>query len=251
MRRPLILSAAIVLIAAGTPPAIAADKITRETVVIDQDKRPYYLFIPESIGADPAPLLLLFHGSSRDGRSLVEPWREIASKEHIILAGPDATDRSAWEVPQDGPAFIYFLVEAVKARHAIDLRRLYLFGHSAGAGFGVVMALMESEYFAAAAVHAGGLQRTGRQQLLNAARKIPIAFFQGTQDPIVPVDVAREAHKTLSEAGFPVSLTELPGHDHNYYRDAASINRQVWDFLKDAVLDDDPHYQVYSYQKRR
>jgi len=248
----VVVALAIGAAAAGLDAAAAAAaKVTRETVAIDQDKRPYYLFVPDTLDAQPAPLLVVLHGSNRDGRSLVDPWRDLASHERFIVAGPDATDRSGWQVPDDGPAFLYFLVEAVKAKHAIDPRRMYLFGHSAGAGFGIVMALMESEYFAAAAVHAGGLQQTGRDQLLNANRKIPIAIFQGTGDATVPVGVAREARDVLTAKGFPVKLTEIGGHTHNYYGSADNINRQAWDFLKAVVLDEDPRYQIYNYQKRR
>jgi poly(3-hydroxybutyrate) depolymerase len=60
-------------------------------------------------------------------------------------------------VPADGPAFLYFLIEAVKAKHAVDGRRMYLFGHSAGAEFALTMGLIESEFFAAVAVHSSCL----------------------------------------------------------------------------------------------
>ena len=35
---------------------------------------------------------------------------------------------------------------------------MYLFGHSAGAGQALYLSLLESEYFAATAVHAGALR---------------------------------------------------------------------------------------------
>src|SRR5437868_10337565 len=133
--------------------------ITKETLKIDRDARPYYLFVPESVGSEPAPLVITLHGSGRDGRPLVELFRGLASKERFIVAGPDALDRRGWQVPVDGPAFLYFLVEAVKAKHAVDRRRVYLFGHSAGASFALTMGLMESEYFAGVVAHAVALQR--------------------------------------------------------------------------------------------
>jgi poly(3-hydroxybutyrate) depolymerase len=61
------------------------------------------------------------------------------------MVGPDATDRRGSQVPADGPAFLYFLIEAVKAKHAVDGRRMYLFGHLAGASFALTMGFMESE----------------------------------------------------------------------------------------------------------
>jgi polyhydroxybutyrate depolymerase len=225
--------------------------ITKETVTIDRDKRPYYLYVPDTIGAEPAPLLIALHGSNRDGRSIAEPWRDLASRERFIVAAPDAINHAGWQVPDDGPAFLYFLVEAVKAKHAVDTRRMYLFGHSAGAGFALTMGLMESEFFAGAAIHAGALQKAGRDQLLGAPRKLPIMIVHGTRDATVPVASGREANDTLSSHGFPVEFREMPAHDHNYYVRADAINRQVWDFLQHAVLAEDARYQPYSYSPRR
>src|SRR2546425_7221559 len=80
----------------------------KEVVTIDCDKRPYYLFVPDSLDARPVPLLIVLHGSGRDGKSLVDPWRDLASREGFIVAGPDAADRRAWIAPDDGPAFLYW-----------------------------------------------------------------------------------------------------------------------------------------------
>jgi poly(3-hydroxybutyrate) depolymerase len=242
-----ISAAAVVSIAALSGAAMAAT-ITKESLSIDRDKRPYYLFVPDGLDATPVPLLIVLHGSGRDGRSLVEPWSDLAAREHFIVVGPDAADRRHWQGPIDGPAFLYFLVEAVKARHPIDTRRVYLFGHSDGAFFALTMSLMESEFFAATAVHAGGLypNAADRQQLFAAPRTIPIAMFHGVDDQTISVGTAREARDALTAHGFPVTLTEIAGHDHDYYRRAEEINRKAWAFLKDQALEKDPQYQFYA-----
>ena len=232
------------------PPAHAANAITKETLKIDRDSRTYYMFVPDSVGSEPAPLVITLHGSGRDGRPLVDLFRDVASKERFIVVGPDATDRRGWQVPADGPAFLYFLIEAVKAKHAIDGRRVYLFGHSAGAGFALVMGLMESEYFAGVVAHSAALQHEGREQLLSAPRKLPIAMFHGTSDTVIPIATGREGRDALTGAGFPVDFRDLPGYEHNtIYTRGETIVRPAWEFLKAKVLDEDPRYQVYSYQK--
>jgi poly(3-hydroxybutyrate) depolymerase len=232
------------LLVAGT--ASAANTVTKETLKIDRDARSYYLFVPESIGADPAPLVITLHGSGRDGRSLVDLFRDAATKERFIVVGPDAANRAGWQTPTDGPAFLYFLIEAVKAKHAITPRRVYLFGHSAGAEFALVMGLMESEYFAGIAVHSAALPREGRGQLLSALRKLPIAMFHGTSDNTIPITVGREGRDALLADGFPVELHELVGYEHNtLYTRPDTVIRPAWEFLKQQALADEPRYQVY------
>ena len=240
----------ILFVLALAAPAGAATGVTKETLKIDRDARVYYLYVPDTIGAEPAPLVITLHGSGRDGKPLVDLFRDLATREPFIVAGPDATDRRGWQVPADGPAFLYFLIEAVKAKHAIDGRRVYLFGHSAGAGFALVMELMESEYFAGVAVHSGALQHQGRDQLLAAPRKLPIAMLHGTSDNTIPIATGRERRDALHKAGFTVDFHELPGYEHNtLYSRGDTVVRPVWEFLKQQVLAEDPRYQVYAYQK--
>ena len=237
------------LVIASAEPAFAAG-ITKETLKIDRDSRTYYLFVPDNLGPEPAPLLLLLHGSGRDGRPLVDLFRDVASKERVIVVGPDATDRRAWQVPADGPAFLYFLIEAVKAKHAVDGRRMYLFGHSAGASFALAMGLAESEFFAAAAVHAARMRPEDQDRLPLVPRKLPIVMLHGTSDTAVPIASGREARDALLKAGFPVQFHDLVGFEHNsLYTRGEAITRPVWEFLKRQVLDEDPRYQVYSYAK--
>lgn len=231
--------------------AYAANTVTKETLKIDRDSRTYYLFVPDSVGSEPAPLIIALHGSGRDGRPLVDPFRDLASKERFIVVGPDATDKRGWQVPADGPAFLYFLIEAVKSRHAIDGRRVYLFGHSAGASFALAMGLMESEYFAAAAVHGTALQREGRDQLLSAApRKLPIIMLHGANDTVVPMATGRDARNALQAAGFTVDFRELLGFEHNsLYTHGDAVPRLAWEFFKQQVLGEEPRFQIYNYQK--
>jgi predicted esterase len=239
------LGAMLAVLLVNAVPATAAT-ITKETLKIDRDSRTYFMFVPDSVGTEPAPLVVTLHGSGRDGRPLVELFRDIASKQRFIVVGPDATDRRGWQVPADGPAFLYFLIEAVKLKHAVDGRRMYLFGHSAGASFALTMGLMESEYFAGVAAHAVALQREGREQLLTASRKLPIAIFHGTSDRVISIDTAREGRDALLKSGFPIDFHELAGFEHNtLYTRGVTIVGPAWEFLKTKALDEEPRYQVY------
>jgi poly(3-hydroxybutyrate) depolymerase len=227
-------------------PAAADERVVKETLGFDEKLRTYYLFVPDKAKGGSAPLLVLLHGSGRDGRSLIDPWKSLASKEGIILVAPDSTNREGWHMLTDGPDFLYALVETVRTQHDADPRRMYLFGHSAGAVHGLAMAILESEYFASAAVHAGILQDEYVPFVSRAPRKIPIGMWVGTNDALFPLPPVRGTRDTLKNAGFDVDLTEIPRHTHRYYDRAGEINKSVWAFLQKTRLSDEPRYQLYA-----
>jgi predicted esterase len=193
-------------------------------------------------------LLILLHGSGRNGLSLVEKWKDLANKESIIIAGPDAINSQGWNIPADGPEFLHDLISELKAKYPIDPRRMYLFGHSAGAGFALYISLYESEYFAATAIHAGALPPNDLSLVKQAKRKIPIYIVVGTVDPFFPLTAVRATRDALNNSGFNVQLTEINGHNHWYYDLAPKINADAWDFLKQQKLAEDPRYTQYSFR---
>jgi poly(3-hydroxybutyrate) depolymerase len=81
-------------------------QITRQAFESGGKSRIFYLFVPDGVtGGPPVPLLVTLHGSGRDGRSLVESWKNIASKEGIILVGPNAENPAGWAAPRTGPTW--------------------------------------------------------------------------------------------------------------------------------------------------
>ncbi|HYK41246.1 MAG TPA: PHB depolymerase family esterase [Thermoanaerobaculia bacterium] len=208
--------------------------------------RTYWLFVPEAKDPGPRPILLLLHGSRRNGETLVVPWKDLAQKEGIVLAGPDSLDSVHWTTPTDGPELLRDVVDDVAAKTPIDLRRVYLFGHSAGACMALEMGAFESNYFAAVAIHAGAIPTEDFGAFDWAKRKIPYAFWIGTRDQFFALDWVRANRDALKSRGFPVAFTEMPGHDHNYYSVAKDVNRQAWDFLKPQRLPADPIFATYG-----
>jgi poly(3-hydroxybutyrate) depolymerase len=237
---------ALLLLVVSFSTAAAKDDITKELMKSNGQTRAYYLYVPSTVKA-PAPLIVMLHGSNRTGVTLVEKWKDYAKKEMIILAGPDATNLREWATPQDGPDFLYDLVEELKAKYPVNPRRVYLFGHSAGASFAIQMSVMESQYFAATAVHAGALAKEDVELIRLAKRKIPISIQVGDSDEFFPVKIVRETRDALKEGGIPVDLIEIPNHDHWYYDKASKFNQTAWEFLKKYELDSDPRYQKYKW----
>lgn len=244
MKRIILL---LILLLVSIP--ASAQDVQKEITNLGGKARAYYLFVPDKLTKDhPAPLLVLLHGSGRNGVSLVDKWKDLAKKEGIILVGPDALNTQGWSSPVDGPDFLHDLITELQSKYPIDGHRIYLFGHSAGASFALYMALYESQYFAATAIHAGALTKEDDVIVARAKRKIPIYIAVGTVDRSFPLAAVRATRDMLNSNDFNAQLIEMPGHDHWYYDLAPKINAAAWTFLKEQKLADEPRYQKYSFQ---
>jgi poly(3-hydroxybutyrate) depolymerase len=248
MRNLVLIFYAIFLLALQAAPT--SEKISKDAILHKGQKRAFYLFVPKTIKpSQKAPMIVLLHGSGRNGLSLIEKWQALAEKENIILAGPDAANPSGWSVPGDGPDFLHELVETLKTRYPVDARRVYLFGHSAGAVFALHLSMLESEYFAATAIHAGAWRQPKEFEMMKyAARKIPLAIWVGTKDLFFPLKSVRGTRDALRAQGIQVELTEIEGHDHWYYGRAEQINQNAWEFLRRQELSADPQYRQYNFR---
>lgn len=227
-----LLAVLISLLACGAR-ADVLDKASKESFEFAAVKRSYSLFAPPTAAATGAPLLVLLHGSFGNGAGIVSSWIPVAEQEGIVLAGPDAREREAWQLRADGPEFIRALIDNVAIKHSIDRSRIYLFGVSGGAVYSLTLSMLESQLFAATAVHAGAWRAPNEFRAIPyARRKIPIAIFVGDRDEYFPVFAVRKTQKVLEKAGHTVSVTVIPGHRHAYGEVAAEVNRSAWEFMK-------------------
>ncbi len=235
----LVLAELLLSLCAG-----ASARPQKLNISYEEQQRTYYVLVPDNI-TSPAPVILLLHGSGRDGMSQIDAWKSLAEEKKIILVAPNSRNSAEWSMTSDGPEFLHSLIEAVKTANSVDEQRIYLFGHSAGAIFALYMAVMESEYFASAAIHAGALREDFSLYMDHARRKIPIAVWVGTKDQFFSLDAVRSTCEQLKAHGFPVQLSEMKGHDHDYYSVAGTINKAVWEFLSASQLPDKPHWEKY------
>jgi poly(3-hydroxybutyrate) depolymerase len=215
-------------------PAWAQQNATTHAFDYAGKSRTYSAYVPDSEG--PLPLVVLLHGSGRNGQIMVDAWKDLAAREHFIVAAPDAFDSAAWSPKNDPPAFLHAMVEQLKAQHPVDANRIYLFGHSAGAEYALILAILDSHYFAATAVHAGALQPANLKLLAYAGRRMSIAIWVGDRDLFFPLDLVTATKKQFESSGFPVELTVIPNHDHNYYAISDQVNAKAWEFLKNRQL---------------
>ncbi len=98
------------------------------------------------------------------------------------------------------------------------------------------LGLLTSREFAAVAVHAGLIPEGARPLVDQAKRKTPISIQVGSRDPFFTVDKVSLTVKRLKGAGFDPEFLVIPGHDHDYYSNAKSINSRAWEFLRQHNL---------------
>lgn len=239
----VLLLVGLALVMAGGAEPRHEPKIERRTVSSGGNERPYYFFAPADAcgkGSKPAPALVLHHGTGGDGSEMVEAWLPLAKSERILLIAPTGQGKYGWQVPGDGPDLERDIVEAVRRECAVDARRIYVFGYSAGGDFAFYSAASQSEYYAAVAVHAAALRPRQFAMLDRMLRKLPVAYSIGTRDSVYSLEEARATRDAFKGRGFSLLYTEYEGEGHGYPADA--VNQRAWEFLSRHHLSAEPKY---------
>lgn len=203
----------------------------RHQINVHGRTRSYQAYAPQKNTGQPRSVLILFHGAQRSGVSLVEKWKPIADRFNIILVGPDGLN-NGWNLETDGSDFINAVLADAGSRYKMDPQRIYLFGHSLGGNFALYISIIYSRVIAASAIHAGMFTSPDHYGLpTQAKRKIPVAFFIGTDDQLYPLDQVRKSAEAFAVQGHETELNILGDHNHWYYDAAPFINENAWFFL--------------------
>lgn len=208
--------------------------------------RVFYLYTPDG-PSTPRPMVLLLHGSGSDGLALLKLWKPIASREGVELLAPDSLHTDVgWDLHADGPELIYTVVATAASKHSIDPSRVYVFGQSGGAVYALILGCLESKFFAAVAIHAGGWRNTSEFQTAHyAKRAIPVLITVGDQDEFFALAGVENTKKSLEDRGIPVTLNVLKDRHHTILDVPPDYFDGVWAFLKEKSLGEPPTFTVY------
>lgn len=164
--------------------------------------RSYVVYAPARVAAKP-PLLIAFHGSMGDPQSMRTAtgygFDRLADKHGFVVAYPQgyggnwndcrkAADYPARKQNIDDLAFVDALVARLRRERDIDPSRVYIAGGSNGAAYVLRLAEEHPERFAAAAVFSAGLPTQANSVCRPSGKPLPVIFFAGTKDPIVPYE---------------------------------------------------------------
>jgi polyhydroxybutyrate depolymerase len=224
-------------------------------------------------GTPPAagwPVVLLLHGAGGSAHQALEKngWQSVATREHFAIVAADGTpknegrravfignprtwnsgtgsglsvtDGSAVAKEIDDVGYLVALLDSAAKRTRLDIRRVYVAGHSNGAGMSYRFASEHPERVAAVGVMAGHLFSQARQTL---PTPVPLLQIIGDQDPLLPMDGGRvklgSATATLEPAlASPMRWASMLGiHDSaRIVRDDSVTVRQWGDASSNAVV---------------
>jgi poly(hydroxyalkanoate) depolymerase family esterase len=157
------------LLKALVPRAQDKDRLSELSGLSDNpgNLRPLY-YIPEGL-EKPAPLVVVLHGCTQSaaGYDQGSGWSRLADRHGFALLFPEQTRANNpnlcfnWFSASDSQrgmgeaASIRAMVDAMRARHGIDSKRIFVTGLSAGGAMASVMLATYPELFAGGAIIAG------------------------------------------------------------------------------------------------
>jgi poly(hydroxyalkanoate) depolymerase family esterase len=216
-------------------------------------RRDYKLFIPPGAGREPLPLVVMLHGCTQnpDDFAAGTGMNEAALAQGFYVLYPAQSRRAnpqgCWnwfkhshqQRGRGEPALLASMTREVMAQHAIDPRRVYVAGLSAGGAMAAIVGAAYPELFAAVGVHSGlaagaandlstalAAMRSGGPVGGAKAHGVPTIVFHGDADSAVhPVNGERVAAASAGSA----STVEVHRHVAANGRRASTRHRHVHD----------------------
>jgi polyhydroxybutyrate depolymerase len=201
----------------GTPAAGTAASHNSGYQFLDYNEtlsgRKFTVHLPRSYNqAKPSPVVMVFHGLGMNGTSAraLSAMDIPAESNGFITVYPDAiggrwNDGVQRETGIDDVAFVSAMLDAISRKFRIDSRRVYACGISNGGYFVQRLACELSNRIAAIGVVAATASDAVCSRCA-ARRGMPVVFFLGTDDPLLP----REGEtKELGKLGEALGLSDL------------------------------------------
>ncbi len=180
--------------------------------------RRYKLYVPADHAGQALPLVMMLHGCTQNPDDFAAGTRmnDLAREQRFFVLYPEQAqdsnpqrcwnwfNRSHQQRGSGEPALLASMTRTVMAEYAIDARRVYVAGLSAGGAMAAVMGSAYPELFAAVGVHSGlptgaatnvaealAVMKRGTPRVASSARAplatstLPTIVFHGSKDQVV------------------------------------------------------------------
>lgn len=181
---------------------------------------PYRLLKPLNFNAKKKyPVILSLHGAGGKGTDNVKQitdskWIKYLTSEEIrkdyscYIVAPQST--GLWSEEQ-----LALLKTVIKELPSVDMKRVYVLGHSMGGHGSYRFIQFDPAFFAAAAPSAGsGLPETEDFIDVNKIKHIPIWAFHGDKDPKCPYEKDVKVFEKMTKVGGNMKFTTWHGDAH-------------------------------------
>lgn len=241
----------IALLLGATLPVAAQDNMSAGTLVHDGLERSYLTVLPPGYdAAQPAPLVIVLHGATMDGVSmmLVSEFNESAAAAGHILVYPNGIggrwNSSAEPDPEnnipDDVGFVNALIDEMAANYAIDLNRVYVTGYSNGGRMAYKLGCQMADRVAAVAVWAATPRFQTAQECvdLNPA-PVPYLIIWGTRDSAFPWQGYAVIEEGVLDGAFSASqmmsfLPDLNGCERPSQTDIVAAEDSPVNVIRDS-----------------
>lgn len=170
---------------------------------------PFRLYVPAAAGASEKkiPLVIALHGAGGDENMFMEAYgggmiRDLADRHGFIAASPATNVFAAKAENFD------MLLTSLEGDYPIDRERVYVIGHSMGAGATAGIVARQGRKVRAACCLAGGRAFPGDADIP------PTLVVAAELDPIVPASRIEPFAKEAIAAGLPVEYKLLENYGH-------------------------------------
>ena len=163
------------------------------------------------------PVIISLHGAGGTGvdnmRNLRDWNRQLAEKKRreefpAYVVAPQS--KGMWNVDH-----LKKIKSLIKTLPQVDMKRIYIMGHSMGGHGAYILIQIDPEYFAAAAPSAGS-GRTRTKDFIDAAKisDLPIWAFHGDKDRVCPIEKDQKVFDEIKALGGKMKLTTWVGDKH-------------------------------------
>src|SRR5215210_820534 len=237
-------------------PAPLPDGARFETLTFSNEAgtRAYKLYVPSGYRGEAVPLVVMLHGCTQNPDDFAAGTSmNVLAEEHTFLVAYPGQPSSAnankcwnWFVPGDQtrdagePSILAGITRQIMSDHAVDPRRVYVAGMSAGGAAAAIMGAAYPDLYAAIGVHSGLAQgaahdipsafaamRQGGSSVASASRgrsgrPMQTIAFHGDQDQTVSA-VNGEQVIAQAKAGANLRTTVILGQSEGGVRYARSV----------------------------
>ncbi|WP_173916859.1 PHB depolymerase family esterase [Halobacillus sp. Marseille-Q1614] len=179
--------------------------ITKEVIPSKDGERVFYYTLPEQYD-EALPIVFSFHGAGSSAKHHISltTFHERPMKEEACFVFPEAlmldpakpmtqqwnegrSKNLSCQQQVDDTGFVMNMLDYFREKNIIDEERIYLTGFSNGSAFSLKLAIEYPELFAGV----GGVGGPVVKEIAEKAswtRAMPLIFFMGEKDPVVPYD---------------------------------------------------------------